>query len=66
MMLVFDVFHTMFSSNEGRNIKEKLVKKIAEIRAANVTESDLAELENTSMNNLLEQIINKLSENPKK
>ena len=54
MMLVFDVFHTMFSSNEGRNIKEKLVKKIAEIRAANVTESDLAELENTSMNNLLE------------
>ena len=39
--------------------KEELVKKIAEIRAMNVTEADIAELENTSMNNLLEQIINK-------
>ena len=39
--------------------KEELVKKIAEIRAMNVTEADIADLENTSMNNLLEQIINK-------
>ena len=39
--------------------KDELVKKIAEIRAMNVTEADIAELENTSMNNLLEQIINK-------
>ena len=39
--------------------KDELVKRIAEIRAMNVTEADIAELENTSMNNLLEQIINK-------
>ena len=39
--------------------KDELVKKIAEIRAMNVTEADIAELEKTSMNHLLEQIINK-------
>ena len=39
--------------------KEELLRKIAEIKASCVNEADLAELENTAMNDLLEQIVDK-------
>ena len=39
--------------------KEELVRKVAEIKASCVNEADIAELENTAMNDLLEQIVDK-------
>ena len=42
-----------------KSVKEDLLKKIAEIRASNISETELEEMENLTMNDLVEKIIDK-------